>query len=259
MASKQSSSTSKRRLAQAGTLLPLAIGLANNAVAPMAPTAPTAAVVSTSANTIWQGWEKPQPNQSQFSGPDGTCGATGDGGDVITNARKNRTDAPLVYHDVTFPTIAGLPFPKGAKPSRLNWTPAQLAEIQPYEGVAVHVTGYLAALKKEGPESTNCHFKQATEVDWHLALVEQSGQGEETAVVVEVTPRVRQLHPHWTAAALAASVDQDIQIRVSGWTMLDPEHQSMIGTHRVTIWEIHPITELELLKNGQWVNLDVIP
>ncbi len=41
------------------------------------------------------------------------------------------------------------------------------------------------------------------------------------------------------------------------WLMLDPEHQDMInGGLRSTLWEIHPITKIEVWNNGQWVDLD---
>jgi len=46
-------------------------------------------------------------------------------------------------------------------------------------------------------------------------------------------------------------------VRMSGWLMLDPEHQDMINSGlRSTLWEIHPITKIEVFKDGQWVDLD---
>ena len=42
--------------------------------------------------------------------------------------------------------------------------------------------------------------------------------------------------------------------------MVDPEHQDMINSGlRSTLWEIHPITKIEVFKDGQWVNLDDLP
>jgi len=42
--------------------------------------------------------------------------------------------------------------------------------------------------------------------------------------------------------------------------MLDPEHQDMINKGlRSTLWEIHPITQIEVFQGGQWVDLDSIP
>jgi hypothetical protein len=42
--------------------------------------------------------------------------------------------------------------------------------------------------------------------------------------------------------------------------MLDPEHQDMINSDlRSTLWEIHPITKIEVFSDGQWVDLDQLP
>lgn len=206
-------------------------------------------------------WDKPAPNQTQFENADGPCGPGGDGGDTPTNLRKNRTDVPPASHPVTWQAVAGLPYPKAPK-ARQNWTPAQLKQIEPIEGVAVSVIGYLVALKPQvggSGESTNCHATHPAEVDWHMALVEKPGDGEKTAIVVETTPRVRQHHPRWTPQALQPWLNHDQPVRISGWTMLDPEHTNHIGKYRSTLWEIHPITKIEVSKDAQWIDLDDLP
>jgi hypothetical protein len=120
----------------------------------------------------------------------------------------------------------------------------------------------LAAIKVEDTgsgESTNCHFKNAEEVDWHMPLVEHSGDAEATSIVVETTPRIRQTHPKWTTTHLAPWVTSDQPVRISGWALLDPEHTAHLGKYRSTLWEIHPITKIEVFQNGQWVDLDDLP
>jgi len=224
------------------------------------PASPPAATTGM-ASSISPSWDKPDPNQTTFHGPDGDCAPTGDGGDTFTNARKNRTDEPAQYHDVTWKAVQGLPYPVAGR-SLANWTAQQLAEIQPYEGVAVSVVGYLAAIKVEAGgsgESTNCHFSNAVEVDWHMPLVEHSGDPEATAIVVETTPRVRQMHTKWTPGALAPWVNSADPVRISGWTLLDPEHRAHLGKYRSTLWEIHPIVKIEVFHDGQWVNADDLP
>ena len=220
---------------------------------PAEPTA-TVGVVSSIPPT----WERPDPNTTTFDGPDGHCGPTGDSGDAVTNRWKNRTDAPVVYHEVTWSALQSLPYPN-AKKSLETWTPQQLAVIQPYQGIAVSVVGYLTAIKVQSGgsgESTNCHFTNSEEVDWHMPLVEQPGNPESTAIVVETTPRVRKLHGKWTPTALASWVTSAAPVRISGWTLLDPEHRGHLGKYRSTLWEIHPITRIEVFKDGQWVNVD---
>jgi hypothetical protein len=45
-------------------------------------------------------------------------------------------------------------------------------------------------------------------------------------------------------------------VRISGWTMLDPEHPDQVDNTRGTIWEIHPIMQIEVQQQGRWVALD---
>jgi len=210
------------------------------------------------ADHIDESWEKPAPNHSTFSSQGKTCGATGDGGDRETNLRKNRTDTPPPYHNVTFAAIAQLPYPHGPK-HRHDWSQSQLAEIERFEGVAVQVVGYLAALKPQtggSGESTNCHWTGAAQVDWHLALVGTLGQGESESVVIETTPRIRRKHSAWTTGTIGPWVDQDTLVRISGWLMFDPEHRNHLNKYRATLWEIHPITKIEVWRDGSWVDLD---
>ena len=189
------------------------------------------------------------------------CGPTGDGGDTATNLRKNRTDSPSAYHDVTWDAVATLAYPVAPK-ARADWTPAQLAQIAAYEGVALRVVGYVVAIKPQAGgsgESTNCHFSNESEVDWHIAFVGQAGEGEKASVVIETTPRVRQSHPRWTPQALHPWLNTDMPVRISGWLMLDPEHRNHLGKYRGTLWEIHPITRIEVFKDNRWVDLDTLP
>ena len=44
------------------------------------------------------------------------------------------------------------------------------------------------------------------------------------------------------------------KVRVSGWLMFDQEHLDKIGTRRLTAWEIHPITKIEIQRLGLWID-----
>jgi hypothetical protein len=163
-------------------------------------------------------------------------------------------DVPATYHEVTFGALATLPYPD-ASTDRRKWAADQLRAIEPYEGVAVSITGYLVAVKKQlggGGESTNCHFSQEAFVDTHMALVEQAGQGEEKAIVVEPTPRFYAKHPKWLFTKLNALDHSPDAVRIGGWVLMDPVHKGHLGKYRTTLWEIHPITKIEISKNGQW-------
>lgn len=205
-------------------------------------------------------WNRPAPNKSSFTGESGNCGYAGIGSEVETNWRKNRTDVPSVYNDVTFEALAKLPYPKAGK-RRSGWSEEHLSEIRPYEGVAVRVVGYLVAIRAQSGsgEATNCGFKKSAETDWHMALVGRPGDGEKEAVVVETTPRIRRSHPKWTIARLNPWKDAPIPVRISGWTFLDTEHRNHLGRYRSTLWEIHPITKIEVFVTGKWIDLDSMP
>ena len=227
------------------------------------------------ATSISTSWDKPALQDSSFVSDEGTCGETGDGGDADTNRRKNRTDVPSSYNAVTWDAINTLNYAKGAPKSRMDWTAAQLSTITPVEGAALIVEGYLYKVKVEsssptaasGGESTNCHARLANDVDWHMPLTANVGEGENVAIIVETTPRVRRGHPNWTTTRLkpwtshigssANSSYNKQKVRISGWLMLDPEHQDMISEAlRSTLWEIHPITKIEVWDNGSWVDID---
>jgi hypothetical protein len=231
-------------------------------VAAPAPAAPAAAAAAAAvATSVDDSWEKPDPNHSSFTSGGKHCGDTGDGGDEETNLRKNRTDLPSSYHDVTFKAIADLPYPVGPR-HRHDWPAESLAKVEKFEGAALRVQGYLVALKPQtggSGESTNCHFTHANEVDWHIALVGEVGQGEDESVVIETTPRIRRKHSHWTVANLKPWVDADAPVRISGWLMFDPEHRNHLGKYRSTLWEIHPVTRIEVWQDGEWKDLDQLP
>jgi len=232
------------------------------------------------ASAISSSWDKGVPENNVFHGAEGDCPETGTRGDTDTNTLKNRVDIPPAYHYVTWKAINSTPYPQGARRSRANWTQSQLNQITPFEGVGVAVEGYLYKVKVEssspnpdpnrGGESTNCHAHLANDVDWHMPITAQNGQGEDVAIVVETTPRLRQLHPNWTVSRLkpwtenisshANSSFNGQPVRIRGWLMLDPEHQGMIDSGlRSTLWEIHPITQIEVFQDGKWVDLDSLP
>ncbi len=219
------------------------------------------------ASAISADWERPDPHGSVFHGDEGDCPDIGSGTnfDADTNQRKNRIDIPSNYHLVTWNSINDAKFPSGAPKNRGKWSDEQLAAIRDIEGAAVSVEGFLTKVKVEksspgatsGGESANCHFHLATDVDWHMPLTANASEGEDVAIVVETTPRIRAGHPNWTTVNLKPWTATGSKVRISGWLMLDPEHQDMINHgQRSTLWEIHPVTKIEVFKDGKFVDLD---
>jgi uncharacterized protein YgiM (DUF1202 family) len=214
------------------------------------------------APAIDQSWDKPTPQGISYTTTHGTCPPGGkSGSDTPTNLRKNRVDTPTAYHEVTFDAISTLTYPHDTT-KRINWQAQNLADIARFEGVALSVVGYLSSdVKVETSEACNCSYSspdKITEVDWHMYLTSQPSRPIAEAVVVETTPRVRK-NRTWDRATLLGWVNSTNQVRISGWLMLDPEHASMVGSARETIWEVHPITKIEVWKNGGWVDLETLP
>jgi hypothetical protein len=199
---------------------------------------------------------KPQPAEINFQG----CPGEGDNPrQADLNRLKNRVDEGE-YVPVAFDSIANLPWPKAVErqPAHDRWSAADLGEVERYEGVPVSVEGYLAGAKQEGPESPNCHGDDAQFRDFHIWLVKDASDDRSRSIVVEVTPRVRANHPNWRTDLLGQLVKKDQRVRISGWLMLDPEHPDQVGKTRATIWEIHPVMQIEVNQGGQWTPLDKV-
>jgi len=229
------------------------------------PAPPPATAHDTVATTLSADWEKPPVVASTWQGDEGDCGPNGDGqDDISTDHRKNRGDAPATYHRVAFAGLTrdNLPYPDAPnhRDGQGGWTSTQLAVIAPFEGEPITIEGYMFAVRLEtsgSGEATNCHQHHEANTDVHIALTENFGDLEPSAVVVETTPRIRTDHPNWAAAKLQNCCrGKNVLVRISGWTMVDPFHIADVGKRRQTLWEIHPITKIEIFTNGAWRDVD---
>ncbi|MFL6437698.1 MAG: SH3 domain-containing protein [Terriglobales bacterium] len=160
------------------------------------------------------------------------------------DSEKNRTDIPTSYITLTWDQLDALPANNHAH----------------YEGAPVTVEGYLSSQVKQETgapgESTNCNLLQPSEVDWHIYLTKQPNQPIKNAVIAETTPRTRPLH-HWQKSVLDNVVNKSTKVRFSGWLMYDFQHVGEIGVHRASVWEVHPITKIEIADgNGGWKDIE---
>jgi len=254
---------------------------------PAPPTpAPPSGAPSTGSSSIDPSWTKTPSNAADYTWPEGNhlvCQAAGQNGDDATNLMKNRTDEPASYHAVTWDALESLTFPRNQKSRRGGtnpWTASELAQLAQYEGTPISVEAYLSGIKEQIPENdstgvrkkgeaTNCGQNTSPRVDWHMYLTKGPNQSHRLSIVVETTPRVRPAHPNWNVAAIQQLSTQGSPVRISGWLMFDPEHWDQMwkykgpgdttGTKaRITLWEIHPITKIEVKQNGHWVALDSV-
>jgi hypothetical protein len=193
---------------------------------------------------------RPAPVTQTFDG----CPPEGDGGDREMNRLKNRIDT-TTWQRAAVASVLALTWPKAIEQKRrTSWSAIDRAEIARYEGLPLQLEGYLAGVKSEGPETPNCH--SVDNPDYHLWLVDSPEKTRLDSVVVEITPRVRARHPGWTMDRLRALMNSHARVRISGWLLMDAEHPEQIGKTRGTIWEIHPIIELDVATSGGWAPLD---
>jgi hypothetical protein len=183
------------------------------------------------------------------------CPAEGEGGDPALNRLKNRLEE-AAWVPTDFAAIASLDWPKGLEHvPRADWNAAVLDRVAKEERRAVSIEGYLAGARAMGKEPCNCYHDEPDDVDFHVWLTANPGEGPARAIVTEVTPRIRAKHPTWTVDALEALAHARSRLRISGWMMFDPEHPEQLGTLRMTLWEVHPILRIEVQQPEGWQDL----
>ena len=193
-----------------------------------------------------------EPVNKPFDG----CGPAGSGGDTATDILKDRVDVPTDYKLVDFASLVQLPYPANLSKSRVQWTADQHAAVTQNEGTPIQAEGYLFDVKQEGPESANCKAADPAHVDWHMWLLSAAGDTRVNAVVVEVTPRIRAMKSAWQYTAIQPLAKEKAHVRISGWLMMDPLHPEQLQKTRGTLWEIHPITKIEVEQSGAWVDVE---
>jgi len=213
---------------------------------------PTVATGQTTNGGLPEMPDKPKPRVGTYKG----CPPEGDGGDPAMNRFKNRTDE-AEYVPVDFDAVFDLTWPKDIeRRNRDRWSTEDTATIAQYEGLPISIEGYLVQGRESGEESPNCHGTANDEVDWHVWMTKKTGEDRTKSIVIETTPRVRAQHPNWSLRQVSALARDGLRVRISGWLFMDPEHPDQIGKTRGTIWEIHPIMEMEVQVDGAWVSLD---
>jgi hypothetical protein len=124
--------------------------------------------------------------------------------------------------------------------------------------------GYVVGVKMGGIESVNCHAKDPPHRDTHIELALSPSAKPTERVIVEVTPRWRdkiKAVADWSTASLKKDLmppGVPQRVRVTGWLFDDLEHSPQAentnpggkGNWRATVWEIHPITGIELLSGS---------
>lgn len=187
------------------------------------------------------------------------CPAAGTGGDPDLNTQKNRSDAAVNPQPITVQYLKGLPtVPSAQGKTRSGWAQQYQTQVANYEERPVVLTVYIVKAKGEGKESCNCNSADAQDHDVHVYVTDDADGSVEDSAIVEVTPRWRAANPTWTWQNLEKVAEDGDQVRVTGWMLYDQEHWNMINANppqRGTLWEIHPITAIQVETRQGWVDL----
>lgn len=210
------------------------------------------------------------------------CPAEGSGGDAVLNALCNRVDTAATVESTTVTEIANLPSPGVLTGlARAKWTPEELQLAKAQEARTVQVEGFIVREEPAMllPWNCNQHYAPyfadvrvwvapspaavpapapgATSV--MIANEERMAayKASESAILCVLSPRWRAANPAWSEAAIKALVDSGARVRVAGDLLyaedLAPE---LVGNPALlTLWTIHPVTDIETMQNGVWVEL----
>jgi hypothetical protein len=156
-------------------------------------------------------------------------------------AMKDRTEPPREYAAYAFEDFDGLP-------RRLS-----VAEYSAIERRGVSLEGYVQRMLR------------APDGDIHLEIVPRpdSTGAPQIYVTGEITPAFARESPRWRFETLSAELRPPLGVpaawprgprraRFRGWLLFDFQHNDSLGTRggganpRMTGWEIHPVTGIEL-------------
>ncbi len=187
----------------------------------------------------------------------GGVGIKGTGGDPELNREKNRYAAPKNITDLTVANIMGistsLPSEAGRE-RRDRWSGSERDYVASEEALGVRVTGYLIHAKQSGPESCNGYSDSL--VDYHIWIGDSPEDSKSEAMIVEMTPRWKSLHPEWQLHTLEQLAEHHAKVRITGWLMWDEEHPEEVGKSRGSQWEVHPVTNFEVYSGQDWAPLE---
>jgi hypothetical protein len=120
---------------------------------------------------------------------------------------------------------------------------------------AARIEGYVVSVAKARPELANCYCGR----DTHIHIASRPNAQPREHVVLEITPRMeawaRSQGWDWSAETLKRELMGRL-VSFEGWLLFDSGHAMESeniapGTQynwRATAWEIHPVTNLEVIR-----------
>jgi hypothetical protein len=189
------------------------------------------------------------------------CPPEGKGGDPLANLQKNRDTEPMSYQEMDVPQFLARHTPNLHTPrNRAHFAAPQQQGIEPGELEGIAVSGYLLMARKAKADSANCGDKKRRNFSLWIAKIPEThkklAKVERTqAIVAELTPPWQARHPGWSLRALEKLAKQGAKVRVSGWAYYDAEHPEELGKTQATLWELHPVTRIEVWNSDHWQEL----
>ncbi len=189
---------------------------------------------------------------------DGSCPPEGRGGDPVSNRLKNRTAAPTSYTEMDVPQFLKSFAPNLDTPKYRDRFARQLTDyIGPREQQGIALSGYLIMAAQAGIESSNCDDRNRRDFHIWIGEIPEAHKNlvkaaRARAVIVEVTPPWQDRQDTWYLRTLQKLAREGAKVRISGWAFYDPEHPNELGKTRATLWEVHPVTRIEVWADGGW-------
>lgn len=160
------------------------------------------------------------------------------------NRLKDRTAIPARYETITVEDLLDhrpLALTQPGTANRARWSPEAREEMDRWERRAVSMEGYVVAMHRNPFDG-----------DITLNITAEPEHSKEQSVVTEATPHFQELNPEWTNDRLDDLADRRARVRVAGWMFYDNLHAVLFNGNRGTLWEIHPITRLEVWDGLAW-------
>lgn len=121
-----------------------------------------------------------------------------------------------------------------------------------HDGGYVYTSGIVVAAQEVGPESYNCNMAKKGSGDVRVFLGLSPDDDKDECMVVEITAAYKKKHKNY-----AELLNRGARVQVTGYMLWDFEHTANAkntarterNVWRKTCWEIHPVTEMKMLKS----------
>lgn len=248
-------------LATAGTVLPLAIGLAMNSFAPSRTPAPATERSGATSH-------KTKACVANLDAcPITGCAGTNDPDEQLLNQTKRHVPSSSVAKVLTladFTTLQNQADSTVGQDQALDTSErAELRDIlvssghTVSEGDLVQVDGFLVGKPHPNTgESVNCNLTSAADNDFHIPLADDADKSPFEGIVVEMIPQNRPAT--WTIKNLSKAENARRMVRVTGQLFYDNKHRVNPDQDepesgqppRFSLFEVHPIVSFSVCKQA---------